>query len=81
MRSEAPIAVPSRHDPRWRRIVTGERKCEVENLGLRLLLTTLGFRRTRDPSEACVARSVDELHGFFTRHARAVEGDLNRLFG
>lgn len=81
MGTEAFVAVPSRYDPRWRQIVTGQRRCEVENLGLKLLLTTIGFRLTRDGSEASVQRNVDELHGFFSRHARSVEPDLNRLFG
>jgi hypothetical protein len=75
-----PTEVPEIDHPRWRQVVTGEKTVEVENLGLRLLLSTIALRRKRDGSEATVKRNAEELRAFFLKHALAVENDLQRLF-
>jgi hypothetical protein len=76
-----PAAIPDKTHPRWREIATGAFKPpQVENLGLKLLLTTLQLRVARDSTPETVQRSIDELHAFFEKHTWAVADDLRRLF-
>jgi hypothetical protein len=69
------MAVPSRTDPVWRRLVCGTNDPPLA-FPTKLLLQRLRQTVRKDPSQT--EKAIQELHSFFLTHAFA-QGDLKAL--
>jgi len=73
------FTVPPHTDPRWRRLVTGERKGAFGDLGLRILMGRVLRVLAKDPSEVRIAQCIDDVHAYFEKFAPSMTDDLQKL--
>jgi hypothetical protein len=81
LRSE-PVAlgIPNRDDPRWRDVVAGPRRYQLQSLPARMLVTRLRLRTMRG-DEVSVQAAISAAWEFFERNEATTQGDLHALFG
>jgi hypothetical protein len=72
--------IPERQDPRWREVVSGKRRYELENLAARMLLTRLRLR-TMHGDEQALNEAVGAAFDFFERNEATTQADVKALFG
>jgi hypothetical protein len=73
--------VPPISDVRWRHLVTGRIRCDLEFLAAKILLGRLSAIVSYDPSK--VGPSTEELRALFLKNLQApkVQSDLLKIFG
>lgn len=74
-----PMALPLKSDPRWRGLVTGDKKATFTTVPLSMLTSRLNRVCARDPSK--VPTAVDELYAFCSEYQAVVGPELNAYFG
>jgi hypothetical protein len=72
------IAIPSKADPRWNKLVTNGPSQPIRVLALKFMLARMAQEARRNP--ASLGASVDELSGFLAANPRMVADDLLVLF-
>jgi hypothetical protein len=80
MSSVSGFLLPAQTDPRWASLVRNGTSAPLKLLALKIVLTRMNRSVKLDPSLACVAKNVAELHGFFIKNARSIEADTATLF-
>jgi hypothetical protein len=75
-----PVVVPDKSDPRWRELVAGTHKFQLESLAARMLVTRLRLRTLRGDSESIDA-AITAAWEFFSRNELTTQADVRTLFG
>lgn len=73
------MALPLKSDPRWKGLVTGDKKATFTTVPLSMLTSRLNRVCARDPAK--VPTAVDELYAFCSEYQAVVGAELNAYFG
>lgn len=75
--------LPEVRDPRWKDIVTGEKKIEPEFVATKILLMRLVLEVKKNPVPAVIAKSSQELHDLLKANLQVpkVQNDIKKIFG
>ncbi len=74
------VAIPAKADARWANLVTSGPSQPPKSLALKFMLTRMNQDVKQDPSAQSVAKTVDELYGFFIKNPRMVAVDCSTFF-
>nr|WP_319493409.1 hypothetical protein [uncultured Desulfobacter sp.] len=77
------MAIPTPNDPKWKKVISGDNKPNIQFLGLKLLLGRLNMKYKKSPTDATVSECTSELIDFFKKndHLPKVVGDIETIFG
>lgn len=77
------MAIPSPNDPKWKKVISGDNKPNIQFLGLKLLLGRLNMKYKKSPTDATVSECTSELIDFLNKneHLPKVVSDMQTIFG
>jgi hypothetical protein len=80
---EGRMEIPASTHPAWKDVLTGKRHCQVEFLGLQLIINRLRLKISLNPSPEILNLCVNEFREMFVKNANVpkVQRDLEKIFG
>ncbi len=74
--------IPVATDPVWKEVITGQRTCKFEFLGLQMLAKRLNLQFSLNPAPEALEESTRELRQMFVKNANLpkVQRDLKKIF-
>lgn len=74
------MSIPSKTDPRWKTLVTGNTAYALKGLATRMMLTRVRLMGSRrDPKSQ--EEAIDTAYDFFTKNLEAAREDIRTIFG
>lgn len=74
------MSLPDLDDLRWRELVAGRKRYQLQNLATQMLVTRLRIR-TRAGDENVIAVAIETALQFFERNAATTAADASQIFG
>lgn len=71
--------IPDKSHPKWKGLVTGSEKYELQGLSTRILLGRLVLKYELDNNS--LEKLIDELRDYFIKNAQTAQADLKKIFG
>lgn len=72
--------IPPKTDPRWKHILTGSLQHSFKVTSAAMCISRHQRHINHDPSPETLAKSLDDVHAFFTRFESILAEDLQSLF-
>ena len=72
--------LPTRTDPRWRKLVENPKQYTYNFLALKILMSRIALK-AGSMSSADVDSTIDEVYALFQKHERLMATDIAAVFG
>jgi hypothetical protein len=73
--------LPSKNDPKLRKLVTGELSHDFKAVAASMMLSRLRRSIQADGGEANILACIEEFHAFVQKYEKVMDADMSAIFG